>query len=326
MSVKALLKNKWVLMLLPCLLILDLGYGLWFAVPAQTPDHLFNAFRLPRVLSAVFAGMALSVAGLVMQTLFRNPLAGPFLLGITPGASLSVALVSIGIPALTGSGVGAITGNVAAAFIGAFAVLLIQLYTAKKTRGMFTLLLVGVMLGYLFSACTEILQIIATAEQIKSFVLWGMGSFDRVLPEQLPYMGIITLISITGLWLMRHSLNAYLPGDLYASSSGLSIKKFKIALMLICGMLSATITAFCGPIGFVGLAAPHLARITMHTDNHKSLLLATPAWGAAFTLLADFIAHAPWFSLQFPVNAICSIIGAPIVLYVLWNSRNKYND
>ena len=304
------------------LFILDMGLIHISDEYASENAMLFWNFRFPRVMAAALSGMSLSIAGLSMQTLFRNPLAGPYLLGITPGSSLMIAIISIAFPFLSALNYWAFSGTVIAAFIGAMSVMLLQLMTAKYTKGIFTLLLIGVMLGYLFSAFTDLLQVYATAEQIKNFVLWGMGSFDRVIPQQIPYLGSITLFGILGVFLLRNKMNSYLVGDFYAQNAGLHLKKFKLTLMILCGILSASVTAFCGPISFVGLASPHLARLSLKTDNHSKLFFSSALWGGSFTLLADFLSHAPWFELQWTVSAVCSIIGAPVVLYVLWKRKD----
>ncbi|MBS3915330.1 MAG: iron ABC transporter permease [Bacteroidetes bacterium] len=290
----------------------------------QSIPEWFGEFRFPRVLSAVFAGMALSISGLVLQTLFRNPLAGPYLTGITPGASFAIALLLLGVPAGIQHPVLQNLGITGAGMAGGILVLLLQLYIHKKRGGIFTLLLTGVMFGYLLSAGSEILQTLASAGQVKSFVMWGMGNFDRVKMEQLNWFLPLILFGIAWIYLLRFQLDAWIPGDMYAQNAGISVPKLRFKIILIAGILAGSTTALCGPIGFVGLAAPHLARILGNTGTHHKLMLPTMLWGAILCLAADILAHHLFKDITLNVNAICAIIGAPVVLYVLL--RNKFGN
>ncbi len=284
-------------------------------------DAVFYTFRLPRVLAAALAGIGLSVSGLSMQTLFRNPLAGPFLTGATPGASFAVAVFLMAFPAGFASGWLQSAGIATIGMAGSIAVLLLQLLIQRKHSNGFTLLISGVLLGYLMGAGTEILQSLAQAEQVKSFVMWGMGSFDRVQQEEIPLIAAIVVVSAVFTWFLRFKMDAYLPGDTYASSAGINVPKFRMAIILLSGITAGAITGFCGPIGFVGMIAPHFARGLMKSNNHGILWLPTILCGMILCLVADWISHHSMSNMILPTNAVCAIIGAPAVLWIIL--RNK---
>lgn len=311
------------LFLLFALAALDLFFtrGMGFQGLLNLPDWFYH-FRLPRVLAAAIAGIALAVSGLALQTLFRNPLAGPFLTGITPGASLGIALILMAFPAGFGMKYMETLGMSSAGLLGGVSVLLLQLLISRRRSGVFTLLLSGVMLGYLAGAGTEILQTLASAEQVRSFVMWGMGNFDRVAMDQLYLFSIIVLLGCILLFFMRFELDAWLPGELYAANAGIQTRNFRFKTILITGLLAGFTTALCGPIGFVGLAAPHLSRMLLKTGSHGKLLIPTALWGAVFCLLADVIAHNLFENLSLNVNAICAVFGAPVVLWVLLKNNS----
>lgn len=293
---------------------------LWLDLTAgDTPlNHpVFYSFRLPRVLSAATAGMGLAISGLAMQTLFRNPLAGPFLTGATPGASFAVAILLMAFPAgLTISWLQSI-GIAMVGITGSLLVLLLQLFIQRRHSHAFTLLLSGVLLGYLLGAGTEILQGLSQADQVKSFVMWGLGSFDRVQPEEIPVMLGVVIVSIVLLWFSRFSMDAYLPGDAYATSAGVSVPLFRRKTVILAGLVAGTITGFCGPIGFVGMIAPHFARGLMKSNNHAVLWIPTLLCGMTLCLLADLLAHHLISHMTLPTNAICAIIGAPALLWII---------
>ena len=313
--------NKRILLptlLLILLIILDLFYSRSQGFTLNDlGGNAFQHFRLPRVLGAVFAGISLGISGLALQTLFRNPLAGPFLTGITPGASLGIALLLLGIPAGMSLGDAFFLSMSGAGLLGGMLVLLLQLYINKKHGGIFTLLLSGVMLGYLAGAVTDMLQTLAQAEQVKSFVMWGMGNFDRVQRSQLLWFGLSSLLGAGSILLMRYKLDAWLPGEMYAQNSGINTQTLRWQIVLICGLLAGTTTAFCGPIGFVGLAAPHLSRMTVKRGMHGQLWFPTLIWGMLFCVFADFLAHNLFAHITLNVNSICALAGAPIVLWIL---------
>ncbi len=284
-------------------------------------DEVFSSFRLPRVMAATLAGIGLSVSGLAMQTLFRNPLAGPFLTGATPGASFAVAIFLMAVPAGFTSGWLQSAGIASIGVAGSMAVLFLQLLIQRKHGNAFTLLISGVLLGYLLGAGTEILQGLAQAEQVKSFVIWGLGSFDRVQQEEIPLIALIVAVSAAFIRFFRFKMDAYLPGDTYATSAGINVPTFRMAIVLLSGLTAGAITGFCGPIGFVGMIAPHCARGLMKSNNHGILWLPTILCGIILCLVADWISHHAIGNMILPTNAVCAIIGAPAVLWIIL--RNK---
>jgi iron complex transport system permease protein len=307
-----------IMLLLLCatLLWLDLSAG-----EVNMGDDVFVSFRLPRVLAAVLTGIGLSVSGLAMQTLFRNPLAGPFLTGATPGASFSVAVFLMAFPAGIAGGMLQSSSIAAIGMAGSVAVLLLQLLIQRKYGNAFTLLISGVLLGYLLGAGTEILQGLAQAEQVKSFVMWGLGSFDRVQQEEIPLIAAIVIVSAVLLWFLRFKMDAYLPGDTYANSAGIDIPRFRMAVVILSGLTAGAITGFCGPIGFVGMIAPHFARGIMKSNNHGILWLPTLLCGIALCLLADWVSHHALDNMILPTNAVCAIMGAPAVLWIILRKK-----
>jgi iron complex transport system permease protein len=281
-------------------------------------SEIFLELRLPRVISAMIGGIALGWSGLMMQTLFRNPLAGPFLIGITPGATFGVALTTY-----LGSSLGLdetlshMAIQPLAALGGAFLVLGIQLALHKKLTQMHSLLLVGLVLGYFFGAAVDIITQTAQAQQVKQFVMWGMGSFDRVMLFELIPLGLTTLAGGLILIYHKHTFNTYLLGDIHVESAGKSAKSIRTWLILGSASMAAVVTAFCGPISFVGLIAPHISRKINGSESHQKNIFTTSITGASLTLAADIIAHNAIPNSTLPVNAILSIIGAPLVIFML---------
>ena len=312
------LYNLWLLLACLLLLVLDLS--------ADNPNFsgpAFSQFRLPRVAAAVFTGISLSVCGLLLQTIFRNPLAGPFLTGVSPGASFSVALFTLAFPSLLTAGFwGFYPGLAFCGMLGGISVLFLQLFISSRYKSVFTLLLTGVLLGYLFGAGVEIMQGLAAAEQLKSFTMWGLGSFDRVETGQLPSLIFISILGIGFVFMSRFRLDAYLPGDEYAQISGVDVKKLKIHSILISGILAGLVTGLCGPIGFVGMVSPHLARAFSGKNAHGSLLLPSVLAGVFFCLLADWVAHHGISGVTLNVNAVSSLLGAPLVLWAVLKIKN----
>ena len=288
------------------------------AVADYWQSEIFLELRLPRVLSALIGGIALGWSGLMMQTLFRNPLAGPFLIGITPGATFGVALTTY-----LGSGLGLnetlshIAIQPLAALGGAFLVLSFQLALHRTLSQMHSLLLVGLVLGYFFGAAVDIITQTAQAQQVKQFVMWGMGSFDRVLLKELiPLLGA-TIMGGLILTYHRHAFNTYLLGDIHVESAGKSAKTLRNWLIVGSATMAAIVTAFCGPISFVGLIAPHISRKIQGTEAHQKNIFTTAMAGGILTLAADIIANNTLENSTLPVNAILSIIGAPLVIWML---------
>lgn len=276
--------------------------------------------RLPSALTAMISGIALSISGLLMQTFFKNPLADPSILGISSGASLGVGLTTLMLGNMLS---GTFLGNsiiVVAAFIGAFAVLLMIVAFSRKFSNN-TLLLIGVMISYSVSSVIGILQFYATGERLHSFVIWGMGSFKNTSFNEA--LGIILLIFLLliPIFKMRKNLNIYILGKEYATNLGLRYRRFSMQLVLLSGMLVAIITAFCGPIAFIGLMVPHFSRMFFKTFDHRILIPASFLMGSVVCLFCDIVSGLPGMNSVLPINAITSLIGAPIVIMMIF--RNK---
>lgn len=283
-------------------------------------------FRLPKAITAVLAGSALAVAGLQMQTMFRNPLADPFVLGISSGASLGVALVVLSAgTAVTGmvASLGLIgnIGTVVAATVGSGLVLLLVLSVAHKVSNS-TLLILGLLLGYLTSALVSILVYFAIPERIQAYVAWSFGSFGGVTWSQVQLIAPIILFCLVLAWLSAKPLNAFLLGEAYARSMGVNIRRARFFILLLASIMAGTITAFCGPIAFIGLAVPHLCRNWLGSSDHRILLPATMLVGATVALITDLIAQMPGSSNVLPLNAVTSLVGAPVVAWVILRRRH----
>lgn len=291
----------------------DFSDALFNFDPSNTNHLLIREFRFPRMIMAIVSGGALSIGGMMMQTLFRNPLAGPYILGLNAGAGLAVAT-----GLLTGfSFMRSDLGIVSLALMGAFLSGAIILGFSSFLRNSVSLLLVGIMLGSFASALTSIVQTLSTGESIKSLLLWGMGSLQNVELDQIPIILAIFVIGIVGSALLVRSLNAMTLGDDVALSLGISVKRARLLLILITALLSGLITAFCGPIAFVGLAIPNVCRILFKTQDHLVLLFANLIIGAVFMLLCDSIIQLFEAQLIIPINALTSIVGAPFIVYII---------
>ena len=282
--------------------------------------------RLPQTITALLAGSALAVCGLMLQTLFRNPLAGPSILGISDGANLGVALVM-----LYSGGILSITGDrshhlsvVFAAFLGASVVLLIMLYFSSKVKSNVLVLIIGIMISYIASSGISILNSYATADHVRTYVLWGMGSFSGVSMTQIPYFSLGILAGLLFAVFLIKPLNALLLGENYATNLGVRIKRTRVFILLITGFLTALVTAFCGPVTFIGLIVPHIARMLILTSNQKWLLPATLLMGSVVALLCNFLTTIPFGKGILPLNAVTPLIGAPIVIYVILKSRKSF--
>lgn len=291
----------------------------------QAPDEITRIIvietRLPALLTAALAGMALAVAGLLMQTAFANPLAGPSIMGISTGASLGVALALMAFPAVIG-----LWGRLAlvsGAFVGAMAVMAVLLLFSSLVRSSTLLLIVGILTGYLASSAITLLNFFASSESVHSFVLWGLGSFSGVALGDLPLLGLLTLIFTAATAFYAKPLDAMLLGERYASNVGVNVAATRSGLLLISGALTATITAWCGPIGFIGLAVPHIARLLIRSNAHHRLIPVTALCGAATGLLCQILSTAPALTRGvIPINAITPIIGVPVIIYVLLKRKN----
>lgn len=284
--------------------------------------------RLPQALTAMMAGAGLGVSGLLMQTVFRNPLAGPSVLGISSGASLGVACVvllsgSIGGIALSKLGViGEVTITLSA-IVGSLLIMALIAFVAGKVRGNVTLLIMGVMIGYIANAIIGVLKFFSAEEDIRAYVIWGLGSFSRVSGGQTWVFIILMLILLPSAFFLIKTLNLMLLGDSYARNLGLNIKRARLLVIGCSGILVAVVTAYCGPIVFLGLAVPHICRGLFHTSNHATILPASLLGGASLALLCNLIARLPGFESALPVNSVTALVGAPVVMWVLFNKRRS---
>ena len=288
--------------------------------------------RLPQALTAMMAGAGLGVSGLLMQTVFRNPLAGPSVLGISSGASLGVACVvllsgSIGGIALSKLGViGEVTITLSA-IVGSLLIMALIAFVAGKVRGNVTLLIMGVMIGYIANAIIGVLKFFSAEEDIRAYVIWGLGSFSRVSGNQMMLFVAIMAILIPLSFLLIKTLNLMLLGDGYARNLGLNIKRARLLVITSAGVLTAIVTAYCGPVIFLGLAVPHLCRAIFQTSDHRVLMPAVLFAGAALALVCNLIARMPGFEGALPVNSVTALIGAPVVASVLFRKRkNELNE
>lgn len=283
-------------------------------------------YRLPQAVTALLAGAALSVSGLLMQTLFRNPLADPSMLGISSGAGLGVAVTILltgflGGEALSSFGLWSNIGVSLAAFLGATLVLMLILGFSSRVRNMTTLIIIGLMISYLAGSLTDIMKFFSVKEDIHAFVIWGMGSFSAVGTSKLVYFSIAISIGLFASLFLPKILNILLLGDLYAENLGLNIKRSNFLIILISGYLTAIVTAYCGPIAFLGLAIPHLARFIFRTSDHRILIPAVMLIGMLISLLCNLIARAPGFEGNLPINAVTALIGAPVVIWIILRKR-----
>lgn len=280
--------------------------------------------RLPQALTALLCGASLSVCGLMLQTAFRNPLAGPDVFGMSSGAGLGVALVMLLLGGTVSTSLFTVSGFLAiltAAFLGAITVTALILFLSTLVRNSVLLLIVGIMVGYVSSSAVSLLNFFASEEGVKSYMVWGMGNFGGVSMSHIPLFSLLCLVGIMGALLLVKPLNILLLGPQYAESLGISTRRLRNLLLLIVGLLTAITTAFCGPISFIGLAIPHIARLLFRTDNHQVLLPGTVLTGAAIALLCNFICFLPGEMGVIPLNAVTPLIGAPVIIYVIIQRR-----
>ena len=287
-------------------------------------QYIVQHYRLPKAITAMIVGSGLGISGLLMQTLFRNPLAGPFVLGISSGASLGVALVIMGASAIGGFFSTVMLSQwslVAAASLGSFLVLLAVVTVSVRVRDTMAILIIGLMFGSITAAVVSVLSYFSSAEQLQQYIFWGFGSLGNLSWNEL---GILLLVYILGIILSIYSikqLNTLLLGENYAKSLGLNIQKSRLLIILATSLLAGTITAFAGPIAFIGLAIPHLTRQIFKTSNHQILMPAVFLYGAIVMLICDSIAQVPMSDYTLPINAITSLIGAPVVIWLLLRQR-----
>ena len=291
-------------------------------------ENILWKSRMPQAMTATVAGAALSVSGLQMQTVFRNPLADPSVLGVSAGASLGVAFVvllsgTLGNIALSSLGYwGELTMSVAA-ILGSMGVLMLIVFISAKVRGNVTLLIIGVMIGYVANAIIGVLKYFSVEEDIRAYVIWGLGSFARVSGDQVVLFVSITAILLPLSFLLVKPMNLLLLGNAYARNLGLNIRRTRFLIILCAGVLVAIVTAYCGQIMFLGLAVPHLCRGIFRTSDHRILLPATVLVGAILALACNLIARMPGFEGALPVNSVTALIGAPVVAWVLFRRRKE---
>ena len=299
--------------------------SLWGGVTQADYAHIIYDMRMPKVLVAIFAGMALSASGLLMQTLFRNPLAGPYVLGINSGASFGVALFTLAVPMMAINAPWLYDiGVTGVALIGSAAILLMVMALSRRIKSISVILILGMMLGSAISAVVGILQYMGTEESLKAFIVWTMGSLSNVTTAQL-YIFVPTVVVGLVLSLVAvKSLNMLLMGESNARTLGLNVRLSRTIIFLATTLLAGTVTAYCGPIGFVGLAMPHLARMTFRTSDHRTLMPAAMLWGGVAMLLccllSDIIAR---YSVILPVNTLTALLGVPIIIFVVLRNRNR---
>ncbi|GFZ77161.1 iron ABC transporter [Aquaticitalea lipolytica] len=287
-------------------------------------QYIIQNYRLPKAFTAILVGSGLGISGLLMQTLFRNPLAGPFVLGITSGASLGVALIIMGASIFGGFFATILISKwsiVIAASLGSFLVLLTVLIVSAKVRDTMAILIIGLMFGSITAAIVSVLSYFSSAEQLQQYIFWGFGSLGNLSWYELFIFFLIYCIGIILSVVSIKGLNTLLLGENYAKSLGLNIKQSRLIIIIATSLLAGTITAFAGPIAFIGLAIPHMTRQIFSTSNHKILLPAVFLFGAIVMLICDSIAQLPTSDYTLPINAITSLIGAPVVIWLLVRKR-----
>ena len=287
-------------------------------------QYIIQNYRLPKAFTAILVGSGLGISGLLMQTLFRNPLAGPFVLGITSGASLGVALIIMGASIFGGFFATILISKwsiVIAASLGSFLVLLTVLIVSAKIRDTMAILIIGLMFGSITAAIVSVLSYFSSAEQLQQYIFWGFGSLGNLSWYELFIFFLIYCIGIILSIVSIKGLNTLLLGENYAKSLGLNIKQSRLIIIIATSLLAGTITAFAGPIAFIGLAIPHMTRQIFNTSNHKILLPAVFLFGAIVMLICDSIAQLPTSDYTLPINAITSLIGAPVVIWLLVRKR-----
>ncbi len=280
--------------------------------------------RLPQAITALLSGAALATSGLLLQTAFRNPLAGPDVFGISSGAGLAVAIVMLSLGGNITMGdytIGGFLAILISAFIGAMVVMGIITLFSTMVRNQVVLLIIGIMVGYLASSAISLLNFFSTAEGVKSYMVWGMGSFGNVSMNEVGYFTLIAIIGLFASLLLIKPLNAMLLGEQYAENLGFNVHRLRIALLIITGLLTAVVTAFCGPIAFIGLATPHIVRLLISTDNHRQVLPLTMLMGSTIALLCNALCTLPADGGLIPLNAVTPLFGAPVIIYVLLKKR-----
>jgi len=281
-------------------------------------------FRLPKALTAVFTGAALSLSGLQMQTVFRNPLAGPYVLGISAGASLGVALFVLGFSSSLAYGVFSTTSAWSLALVawaGSFLVMLLVLYVSARVNDIMTLLILGILFTSAVTAVVSILQYFSSESMLKAFVIWTMGSLGSVTKSQLAVLAPAIVAGTVLAFLKTKDLNAFLLGEDYARSLGVSVKTSRVVIFLSTSLLAGTITAFCGPIGFIGIAVPHICRVIFKTANHLILVPTVLLTGSIVMLFSDIVSQLPGMQTTLPINSVTALIGIPVIIWMIVKNR-----
>lgn len=291
----------------------------------STWDYIILNFRLPKAITAILVGMGLTISGLLMQTLFRNPLAGPYVLGLSSGSSLGVAFVILGagfLPSFLNEAVLSNYGIVLASCLGSFLVVLAIMIVAQRLRNTMSILIVGLMFGSFAGAIVNVLSYFSTAEQLQKFTFWSMGNLGNLSWNSVGILGTAVSVGLLLSLFSIKSLDALLLGENYAKSVGLNFKKARFIIIIATSILAGSITAFAGPIAFIGLAVPHIAKLLFQTSNHKVLFFSTLLLGGILMLICDIISQMPYLSMTLPINAITSIMGAPVVIWLLIGKKN----
>ena len=330
------MKDKAILVLLGLALVLLFAANLYFGavhIPASAVTDILMGGeaeraswsfilwenRLPQAMTAVLSGAGLAAAGLMLQTVFRNPLAGPSILGIDGGANVGVAIAMLLLGGTLTTGAFSLSGFllvIVSAMVGAWAIIAVLIAFSRVLRSNTMLLITGVMIGYLASSLISLLNYGATEEGVRSFMVWGLGSFANVTVDRLPAFCTTMAVGLFGALLLIKPLNALLLGENYAANLGINVRRTRTLLLLVTGLLTATSTAFCGPIAFVGLAVPHIARLLLGTSDHRTLLPATLLTGACLALTCNLLSTLPSGTI-IPINVITPILGAPVVIWVI---------
>ncbi len=291
----------------------------------ETWKHILFNYRIPKSITAIVAGSGLSLAGLLMQTLFRNPMAGPSVLGITSGAGLGVALLVMGTGLFGGFAIDGLNLNIGiiiAAILGAFLVLLGILLLSYSIKNTLSILIIGLMLGALTTSIVSIMAYFSKAEELQQYMFWGFGSLGHLTKNELLLLSIIVVLGMASIIPFLKPLNALLLGENYAQNMGVNLKHLKNYILIITGIITGIITAFVGPIAFIGLAVPHIARLVFNTSNHKILVPTVVILGAIVLLICDSIAQLPLSEKVIPINAVTSLFGAPLVIWLLIRNKN----
>jgi iron complex transport system permease protein len=285
---------------------------------------IINEFRFPKALTAILTGAALSVSGLQMQTVFRNPLAGPYVLGITAGASLGVALFVMGFSSFFVFGIFSSAGAwplAIVAWMGAFIVMLLVLYVSSKVNDIMTILILGILFTAATSAIVSILQYFSNESMLKAFIIWTLGSLGSVTKGQLTVLIPAILLGFSLAFLKVKDLNAFLLGENYARSLGINILRSRVIIFFSTSILAGTVTAFCGPIGFIGIAVPHIARVIFKTSDHSILLPAVILLGSVIMLLSDIVSQLPGMQTTLPINSVTALIGVPVIVWMILKNK-----